>query len=467
MAKLTDLFQTFLSNIEPDPEAVSFAQDAHKSVRKCLCEDGTFKEYVENTFLYGSYKRHTAVGTIKDVDIVVLTNFNTEDEKNTPQRVLRKLKDALARCYDDPENPQYQRRSIRIDEPLPDNPEVEMTLDIIPAVCVSDEGGPLLVPDRELKRWILSHPRGHLRYTTDLNSGDYSGEQYVPLVKIMKWWWKYQCELRQPDVERPKPKGFWVECLTGENFDPEQTSYAEHFIATLESIFAKYSSITKVPELKDQGLPEQLIKTSMTFGEFKVFIEAVNDSLEVAQAALSEEDPLRSSELWRGIFGEAFPLYDEEEIKQQPSIAKQITLGSSSHVEPLRWQPSAQNRYKVRIDTYLYLGKKRVGGINSDGRVISSGLYLKYVAKTNVPVPYQVYWQVVNTGAHALREGSLRGEFFEAHDLNFKPSSDPLVNWESSAYTGKHWIECFIIKDNICVARSGKFYVNINNPKFP
>lgn len=151
MAKLDELFKTFLGNIEPDKDAVKYASEAHTFVREALEGDDIFGDYFEDAFLYGSYKRHTAVGTIKDVDIVVLTNFDLEDENNTPHRVLRKLKAALSRCYDDPENPEYQRRSIRIDEPLPDKEDVEMTLDIIPAVVVTNDKERLKVPDRETK----------------------------------------------------------------------------------------------------------------------------------------------------------------------------------------------------------------------------------------------------------------------------------------------------------------------------
>ena len=92
MSKLNSLFAQYLSNIEPDDDAVTYAQEAHKPVRNCLEKDDAFSKYVESTFLYGSYRRRTAVGDIKDVDIVVLTNFDTTDEANSPQKVLRKLK---------------------------------------------------------------------------------------------------------------------------------------------------------------------------------------------------------------------------------------------------------------------------------------------------------------------------------------------------------------------------------------
>lgn len=466
MAILNKQFEEFLSNINPDEKAVQYAIDAHEPVRECLEKVDDFKQYIEGSFLYGSYKRHTAVGDIKDVDIVVLTNFDLEDEKNTPQSVLRKLKAALARCYDDPENPQYQRRSIRIDEPLPDEEDVEMTLDIIPAVVVTDKESPLKVPDRIVKEWIWSHPKGHLKYTSDLNSQENSKGRFVPLVKIMKSWWSYQCEVRQPDAERPQPKGFWVEILTGENFDNEQTALADHFIAVLENVSSKYTEAEEVPELKDPSIENETVKSSMTMDEFEVFIEAINESLEQAILARDATDKLKSSELWREIFGETFPLYDEEETLETKAESVKAPLGSTSHAKPLPWPEKLDKKHRVRIDAYIYKDRMKLGGINSNGRRVRSGLQVKYVATTRAQGDYEVYWQVVNTGQQAAQENCLRGDYFKAKFLNNQPSVSPLVNWEMTSYTGKHWIECFIVKDDVCVGRSGKFFLHIKNPDF-
>lgn len=466
MAKLNDLFDAFLSNINPDEEAINYAVDAHLPIRECLEKTDEFKEYVEGSFLYGSYRRHTAVGDIKDVDIVLLTNFDIEDDKNTPRKVLRKLKDALARCYDDPENPQYQRRSIRIDDPLPDNDEVEMTLDIIPAVVITDEDSPLKVPDRDVEKWIWSHPRGHLKRTTEGNEYEYSKGRFIPLVKIMKWWWKYQCGIRQPDVERPKPKGFWVECLTLESFDKDQTAWADHFIAVLENVSEKYSDVDDVPELQDPGLENETIKTNMSMEEFDVFMEAVNESLEMATLARDATDNLKSSELWKDIFGDEFPLYDDEETEETRSQSRELKLNDFSHVQQPIWSIQLNKKYKVRIDAYVYRDKIKLGGLNTNGRVLPSGLTLKFIARTKARGNYKVHWQVVNTGEHAKNENGLRGEFFPAKLRGGGMSNDPLVNWECTQYTGKHWIQCFIVKDGICVGQSKRFYVTIKNPNF-
>lgn len=465
MAKLNEQFETFLSNINPDKDAVKYAQEAHKPIRECLESGDEFKEFVEGSFLYGSYKRHTAVGDIKDVDIVVLTNFDTEDLKNTPRSVLRKLKAALGRCYEDPENPQYQRRSIRIDDPLPEHEDVCMTLDIIPAVILTDLDGPLLVPNRDANQWDLSHPKGHLNHTTALNKA--SNERFVPLVKMMKWWWQYQCETRQPDVERPKPKGFWVECLTGEMFDPAQTLWSDQFITVLENITNVYSDTDKVPSLADPGIEGETIQTSMTLDEFHVFLNAAEESLELAKAARDTDDPTESSVLWRELFGERFPLYDEDETEESRSVASSNPTGDFSHIQPLPWQLNLQKRYKVRLDAYIYKGTQRLSGINSNGRVLQSELKIKYIAKIRACSDCEIHWQVVNTGKHAAEKKGLRGEYFPAKDSKGGISQNPLVNWEHTQYTGKHWIECFVVQHGQCVGRSGRFFVNIKNPNYP
>jgi hypothetical protein len=73
---------------------------------------------------------------------------------------------------------------------------------------------------------------------------------------------------------------------------------------------------------------------------------------------------------------------------------------------------------------------------------------------TNVPKPYKVFWQVVNTGAEARNANQLRGDFYDSDKSGRQREED-------TAYTGMHWVECFIIKDDVCVARSGEFVVNI------
>ena len=459
MYTLNNLFDTFLEEIEPDKKARKYAQKAHKKLRSHLEQQDDFKDYVESIFLYGSYKRHTSINTIKDVDIVIETNFDISLEENNPKAVLRKLKAALVRLYKDADNPEYQRRSIKVKDPLPEHEESELTLDVIPAVRF---GTILKVPDRELEEWINTNPEGHITYISSLNKD--SDKRLVPLIKAMKHWWELH-------GKGSKPKGFWLECLVAESFDLTKGSYAEHILSVLQNIsdkFSDYKAYQTVPSLNDPGIVGETLKTSMTIHEFKFFMECVNKSLEKAISASESDNEQDASLLWNEILGDEFPIIEDAEQAAKAFSNYAVSLGRSDHMQPLPYP--YQDTYRVSIDAYLYRKTpklKSMGGINSNGRTLSEGVYIKYVAKTNAPIDgVDALWQVVNTGGHAEREKGLRGDFFEGHYSNGRLTPNPLINWEHTEFTGSHWIQCFLIyKDTVCVGRSEKFYINIKNSK--
>ncbi len=122
------------------------------------------------------------------------------------------------------------------------------------------------------------------------------------------------------------------------------------------------------------------------------------------------------------------------------------------HREPLRWPE--QPRYDVTISATASRKDKSSFQFNSDSVPLPEHWDLKFTATTTAPEPFDVYWQVVNTGEEAASHGArgLRGIIFPGTNLNRD---------EKTEYTGFHWIECFLVKDGVCVARSGEFVVNI------
>ncbi len=103
---------------------------------------------------------------------------------------------------------------------------------------------------------------------------------------------------------------------------------------------------------------------------------------------------------------------------------------------------------------------KKSGGwcpLSNNGPYVVRGSSLRFTAITNVEKPYQVFWQVVNTGRDARVKNQLRGGF----EPPKADATDPLVRDENAEYRGRHWIECFIIQNNKCIAKSGEFIVNI------
>jgi hypothetical protein len=103
---------------------------------------------------------------------------------------------------------------------------------------------------------------------------------------------------------------------------------------------------------------------------------------------------------------------------------------------------------------------KRTGGwhpLKNNGTYIIRGSNLRFTATTNVTGPYQIFWQVVNTGREARSKRKLRGEFFQFAESDPSPS----VHSEIAEFRGRHWIQCFIYKSGRFVAKSEEFVVNV------
>jgi len=120
--------------------------------------------------------------------------------------------------------------------------------------------------------------------------------------------------------------------------------------------------------------------------------------------------------------------------------------------------PMAQSVARIPMHaTYRRNGTSK--GFSSDSAPLPKGCDLMFYADgSSIPAPFDVYWQVVNTGAEAATvPGGLRGQIDRANSAG----RGGLTQKESTAYAGSHWIECFVVQNGRCIARSGEYVVNI------
>ncbi|GHV06607.1 hypothetical protein FACS189485_15410 [Spirochaetia bacterium] len=68
--------------------------------------------------------------------------------------------------------------------------------------------------------------------------------------------------------------------------------------------------------------------------------------------------------------------------------------------------------------------------------------FIKY---TNAPEPFSIYWKVRNVGAVAERRNCIRGQIVKT---DFRKHN------EHTDFYGPHFVECYIVKNDICVARN-------------
>jgi hypothetical protein len=128
-------------------------------------------------------------------------------------------------------------------------------------------------------------------------------------------------------------------------------------------------------------------------------------------------------------------------------------LASTNHVKEPEWPQRKLYSCSVLGEVFAKRkAKSRLWALAE--RPVSKGRELKFEARTDAPSPYEVKWRVTNTGEEARAAQGLRGDFYSSN-------AGPIGRWEPTAYAGTHFVEAFIIRNGVCVARSDRKLVRI------
>jgi hypothetical protein len=349
--KLDNSFRDFLKDIRlGDPHARD-CQEAHHTLRERLVADETLGAIILGTFLQGSYVRATAVRPMAttdraDVDLVVVTNL--DHEASTPQRVLDELLTPFLDTYY-PGLWEPHDRSVKLQVPGT-QVELDLVLTAAPSeaqrqIIESDAASkswtldeaedwklnpkwvappkrsgldfivrqlreaavepewksePLLIPSRDLARWVETDPLAQIKWTRDKNGR--TGGHYVNVVKAIKWW-----RVRNND---PKyPKGYPLEHLIGQTCPDETGSVAEGIVSALETIRDFYPS---KPYMKDHGVEQDVFRRVST-EDYAGFHRLVTNAADLARRALAATTLPESADLWRELLGPEFPAPPDDE----------------------------------------------------------------------------------------------------------------------------------------------------------
>lgn len=282
-------FKALLSSIQPGETDVADAKAAHEKVRERLRSDDEFKDAHKDTFLSGSYARHTAINDINDVDVICIVDI--DHTITQPEVVLAWTESILGKYY---EETKRQGRSVGAQAAK------GVWLDIVPATLMNGDDGPLWIPDRKAQAWVPTHPKGQIKTATDKNKA-ISG-YYVQVVKLLKYW------RDKLPTESCKLKSYILESLIhGSIGSPSCHARAVvNVFEGVESSYGIYRDLNTVPVISDPAYASVNVAKHWEFKEFKDFMLQVRSAAAAARKALDNTDETESRKLWRQIFGSKF-----------------------------------------------------------------------------------------------------------------------------------------------------------------
>lgn len=156
-------------------------------------------------------------------------------------------------------------------------------------------------------------------------------------------------------------------------------------------------------------------------------------------------------------------LQQEKEVAAVSAVVEKPSLVACVEKIPHRITPpwKLPHGYRVQIQGKVSYDKGSQYKIFESGAPLPKGVDLQFFPIHIIKPPYSVMWQITNTGEDARRAGCLRGTEFENSQL-YGYGGQIIGKKETTAYTGTHYVQCFIIQHgNQCVGVSEPFVVKV------
>lgn len=431
--KFNSIFLDYVRHeVSPSKEDRSFVSVVYDSFRKLLNQ---------NCIQIGSYPRFTAITPLHDLDILyILGEWN--EQQHDPKEALEELFTKIKSEYENPTmysaRISKQTHSISVSFVDGINNEV-FSVDIVPSYIFSKnefDGDTYKVPEivqhkhgrrrKELyekisnqhlnMNWIDSDPRGYIEIAKNINQENSDFRKVVKFVKS----WKNIYESEYDDF---KFKSFHIEQVITRYF---QDDLSLDIYDGIFRFFCDIPNIIQSPQIVDRADDSKYIDSyvsDFTDRQKKMIVEARDYfliTLERFKDASDMEDLLspcfheRASKSESYLFDSSIPTFINSEYEFRIS-------GFLQNKEGFR-------EYKYRLDTKGTVEKKK---------------WIKFsiLDRGTLPGHASFKWKVKNCDKSPEPRG-------EISSYNGSPKE------EKTLYVGEHYVECFAILDNACVAKS-------------
>jgi Second Messenger Oligonucleotide or Dinucleotide Synthetase domain len=277
-------FLAFKSNLEITGLQQSTVSTRQQQVRAAVAR----RLVVNDSFVTGSYSRHTMISPLKtaDIDVFVVLDdgyFNASGYAAVLDRVRAVLLETYATT------PRISRNGRAVTITFSD-----FVVDVVPAF--NRYGGGFLIPSTTEKRWIATNPKQHELFMSNANQAH--GGNLVPLVKMIKAWNRHI---------NGAFRSFYLELLIELAV---RNVRIDDFPSGCRFLFDKGRELVKYTMIDPSGLDNEVLGLAgvNTTDAVSRFTTAYNRAMH-AEAYARQGKVADAVAEWRKVFGNYFPAY--------------------------------------------------------------------------------------------------------------------------------------------------------------
>ncbi|MDP3725854.1 MAG: hypothetical protein Q8R36_01510 [bacterium] len=375
--------------------------------------------------LIGSYGKHTSIRPARDIDVIFIMppeKFEQYDDNmsNKQSQLLQDVKKILEDKYPNTSISAFGK-IVKL-EFADTNHDVEL----VPGWENND--GTFTIPDSENGgSWITQDYRKEI---SDIADSDVAtGKTKFLIRSVKKWSENCTARLRTYQIERMVLSFFSRSNLKNSSTAQLFVNFFHYFLNnTIDQSLCSYinTALSRAQKALDfetnSKLEEAADEWKKIFGDdFPKTIKIATEGVAIVSddyaklIKLHQQYPSSVEEYLTKKYGIPFDIDPTHNISLDADITKQNGFRDSTLLAFLRNKLPVQKKKK-----------------------------LLFRVSHDVPSPYEIKWKIRNFGEEAKDADGLRGQIHE--DLGHETRE------ESTLYYGEHYVECYIIKNNKCVA---------------
>ncbi|MDH4611747.1 nucleotidyltransferase [Pseudomonas sp. BN102] len=422
---VADNFKNFLNNIK-------ITNDDQISLRYGEITAALNREFREtdsktaNNLQVGSYGRWTAIQGVSDLDMLYImpaSKWAGYNKSGGQSKLLEDTKNAI--------KDRYPRTDIYVDSPVVRVLYTNFHVEVQPVF--EQEDGSFKYPDTSNGgSWKITKPREEIKALSDVNIE--KNRNLRRLCKMARAW---------KNKHGVAMGGLLIDTLA-HNFLKSTDYYDERSF-----LYYDYMSRDFFKYLADQ--PDQEYYAALGSGQRvkvkKKFQKAAKKAYDLALDAISAAGDDSENDKWRKIYGRPFPAAEKVTRAALETLASNRRFDDTEQFIELKHPIDI--RYHLRIECEVSQDGYREAFLRD---LLSKRIRLNvrkslkfYVVQCDVPVPCQIYWKVLNRGPEAERRNCIRGRIVA------DGGHREVV--ERTDFNGDHIVECYVVKNNVVVAK--------------
>lgn len=419
MSQVSEIFDGLIANLKVD-NGHTIAARRDEMAKTLNKEFRDLEGSTSNRLMVGSYGRWTAIKGISDLDLLYIlpASLRPEYEKEGgPSKVLARTRLAI--------QSRYPKTSISVDRLVVVVRFTNFMFEVQPVFENDDRS--FSYPDTYSDTWKITKPREEIEAISaddSLADGNLRG-----LCKLARAW---------KNRHGVGMGGLLIDTLAY-NFMRKYPHHRSAAYATYDVMvrdFFLYLSVEDDHEFYAAPGSRQRVRVK------KKFQRKAKKAYELCIAAIEGNGQQNAYKKWRSIFGNSVP--------RVGIVRESFTASAFTNTEEfIEDRFPVDVRYNVTIDcTVTQDGFRPVSlrSLVSSVKNLPPRKQLDFkIVDSDVPVPYEVRWKVLNRGPIAEARDTVRGQIIDpnrGHDRH-----------EVTSFRGHHHVECYVLKNGVVVAR--------------